>query len=140
MKLLFLFIFFCFSSCEQLDLFVSYNNSKFNCSNSDLDLCGKKENPFTSLLQSFYYLDLNMEMINKKYKIVNLVLLNKLYIMDSKNVTFYLNLLNTYYGDSETVWFFLKKMKNVSLTIKPLDSNTIIQVSSSKTLPLMESI
>ena len=110
---------------QQLDLYVSYNETDNLCSDSDLtlNLCGTRKNPFISLLQSFYYIDLNMDTINSEYQSISLLLINKIYIIDIYNVTYYLNKLNEYFESSDPVWFFLQRMYQVSLEIKPLISN-----------------
>ena len=109
-----LFLLFSLYSSASVDYYVTYNSST-PCSN--LSECGSVSSPFPSILSVFYYIDSSAEQIKAKFTGINIYLVSDYYIIDPMNVTYYINKLNTLYGETNIFWEVFKNLKNVNIVI-----------------------
>ena len=128
---LYFFIFFAFHLriLLSLKLYVSYNETNFICQDTQLIDCGTQQKPFTSILQSFFYMDSNYKNLSS-FPEISLILLSENYIIDDDNATNYLNLLNEYNGNNDIVWNIFTMLNDVKISFHPdEDSNRKVNIS-----------
>lgn len=93
-----------FISTNILDIYVKYNETNLHCLEQELSSCGSLEKPFESLLQAFYFVDLNSKEIENTYDKIKILLISKDYVIDPPNATYYLTKLNEFYGSKDGIW------------------------------------
>lgn len=87
-----------------MELYVKYNETNVHCLEKELPSCGSFEKPMESLLQAFYYIDMNSKEIEKTYDHIKVLLVSEDYVIDPPNATYYLNKLNSFYGSKDGIW------------------------------------
>lgn len=119
MFFLFLFLPLFFSQSDSLDIFVT-NNVSSSCSFPFEAHCGSFNSPFPTILSALFYIDFFSEEINKRFSEINILLCSKVFIVDSFNVTFFLNELNSHRGEQQYFWKVFSKLQNgIHILIKP---------------------
>ena len=118
----FIFIFFYLQALHSLKLYVSYNETNFTCQDSQLRDCGTLQMPFVSILQTFFYMDYNYKNISS-FPEISLMLMSENYIIDENNATYYLDLLNEYYGKTDIVWNIFNRFNDVKIILTPEENS-----------------
>lgn len=132
----FLILFFRLARAEEeINLYTTYNETlkERKCLDSEpLSSCGTVDKPFSSILQTFFFIDSNSRSF-AAYTRINIFLVYDYYIFDGSSVNLYLSQLNTMNEESEIVWKFLSKLSEISITIQPLyaSSNVFFAIKTS---------
>lgn len=129
MLIIFLFLatHFSLSISISKNIYVKYNDSNIpSCENEKIYECGDKENPFSSIMQMFYFIDLSSEHLGIEYEELNIFFLSKNYIIDSFNVSYYLEKLNQ---TNFPIWQVFKNISGLQINMRPYDLNKTVLIA-----------
>lgn len=114
---------------QKADLYISYNETNFKCEEKEIFACGDLLKPFTSILQAFYYIDLNSQNLMANFSEINLFLISEYYIIDEGNATYYLSKLNDLNSRSMVYWTVFEGLFGIGINIIPVNSSTSIIIA-----------
>lgn len=124
---LFLTTYFSLSFSVPKNIYVNYNESNVpSCKIEDLSECGDNKKPFSSIMQMFYFIDLNSESLITEYNELNIFFLSPVYIVDSFNVSYYLGKLNQ---TGFPIWQVFKKISGLQINMRPYDLNKTVLIA-----------